>query len=41
MCITEYMPGGDLERYYMVSLLHSTCHPSLCFAKYFNIKHCA
>ena len=18
MCITEYMPGGDLERYYMV-----------------------
>ena len=23
MCITEYMPGGDLERYYMVSTLHS------------------
>ena len=33
MCITEYMPGGDLERYYMEPLLHCCTDWAHCAAR--------
>ena len=40
MCITEYMPGGDLERYYMAPMPHGILGARHCFlhAKLFQSR---